>query len=140
VGEPAASVHRRDPHLRRRLLRHAAKRVGPGDPAGAAVRRRASPQAVCRRERAVAWGMWEGRRLAACEERLTLHLTPQPRVEQIAQPIAEEIDPEPREQDRETWEDGDPAGYGPGVAPLRQHPPPRRRPPGFTPAAAPARG
>ena len=31
-GEPAARVHRRDPHLRRRLLRHPAKRSGTGRP------------------------------------------------------------------------------------------------------------
>src|SRR5206468_9182015 len=79
-GEPASSLHRRDPHLWWRLLRHAAKRVGPGDPAGAAVRRRASPEAVCGRERAVAWRMWEGRRLALTRYELQPPAGPPPRV------------------------------------------------------------
>src|SRR5205807_2407057 len=79
-GEPASRLHRRHPHLWWRLLRYGANRMGPGDPAGAAVRHRASPEAVCRREPAVACRMWEGRRLVLTRYELQPPTGPPPRV------------------------------------------------------------
>src|SRR5262245_27244394 len=56
---------KRPPHLWRRLFQYPAKRLGPGDPAGAAVRHRACPEGRRGRQRAVADRMrddGEGRR------------------------------------------------------------------------------
>ena len=46
VTNPAAAVHRRDPHLRRRLLRHHAQPVEPGNAGRRAIRRRGDPRDV----------------------------------------------------------------------------------------------
>src|SRR5712664_2999013 len=66
-------------------------------------------------------------RCDGCDDRCGrpgLRLPPQPRVEQVAQPVPEEVDPELREQDREPREDGDPTGHRQVIAALGQHPTP----------------